>query len=261
MLRRTETSSIMTDLNEQLKDPLALLSQRLSRTASPCDRCAVREHSFCDVLKGQEFARLAAVVTGRSFAARQTIVQEGERAEWLFNIISGTVKLYRTLADGRVQIVGFLREGDFVGVPAGPDYSVGAEAVTPVHVCVFPKRAFDRLTNECQTLERKLFELARSEVAAAREHMLLLGRKTASERVASFLIEMAVPSAGREPQEPRVHLPMARNEIADYLGLTMETVSRTLTKFRTQRLISLQTPDQILLSRVDRLRDIAAGAV
>jgi CRP/FNR family transcriptional regulator, anaerobic regulatory protein len=245
----------MSDPNPQAKDPIAFLSQRISRSASPCDQCAVREHSFCDVLQGQEFSRLAAIVTGRSFGARQTVVQEGDRAEWLFNIISGTVKLYRTLTDGRTQIVGFLRDGDFVGEPAGPDYLLSAEAITPVQVCVFPKRAFDRLTGECQALEKKLFELARREVAAAHEHMLLLGRKTASERVASFLVESAVTGAGSP--EPYVHLPMARNEIADYLGLTMETVSRTLTKFRAQGLIVLRASDHVLLSRFDRLREIA----
>lgn len=249
----------MSDPSAHSKEPVAFLAQRMSRTASPCDQCAVREHSFCDVLQGQEFSRLAAIVTGRSFGARQTVVQEGDRAEWLFNIISGTVKLYRTLPDGRTQIVGFLRDGDFVGVPAGPDYLLSAEAITPVQVCVFPKRAFDRLIGECQALEKKLFELARSEVAAAHEHMLLLGRKTASERVASFLVESAVTDASAGSPERHVHLPMARNEIADYLGLTMETVSRTLTKFRAQGLIVLKASDHVLLSRFDRLREVAGA--
>lgn len=248
------TSSVMSGPQSQPKDPVTFLNQRLSRSASPCDHCEVRSLSFCDVLEGQEFARLAAIVTGRTFARHQTIIQEGDRADWLFNIISGTVKLYGTLPDGRVQIVGFLSEGDFVGVPAADAYTLSAEALTPVEACVFPRRSFDRLLAECPALEHRLFDLSRSEVASAREHMLLLGRKTARERVATFLL-----SELRKPDATDISLPMSRSEIADYLGLTMETVSRTLSAFTRQGLIALNGPERVRLTQADRLRAIAAG--
>src|SRR5262245_13047224 len=237
-----------------------LLGHRTGRTASPCDTCDVRSISFCDALEDQEFSRLSAIVSSRPFEGRQTIVQEGDPAEWLFNVVSGTVKLYRTLPDGRTQIVGFLGEGDFMGIPAATEYAVSAEAVTPVETCLFPRRAFDRLLADSPTLERRLFELARNEVVAARDHMLLLGRKTAREKVASFLTALAARPQCAHTPTPCVDLPMTRTEIADYLGLTIETVSRTISRFRDEGLVVLQTSDRVLLAKLDALRDIAAGA-
>lgn len=244
----------MTSHPPQLKDPVSFLNQRLARTASPCDRCAARSHSFCDAIEGQEFSRLAAIVTGRSFARHQMIVQEGERADWLFNIIAGAVKLYRTMPDGRVQIIGFLGEGDFMGLPPADAYSISAEALTQVDTCVFPRRAFDRLVGDCPALEHRLFDLARTEVASARDHMLLLGRKTARERLATFLLQER-----RQPDASELVLPMSRTEIADYLGLTMETVSRTFSAFVRDGLISLDGADRVRLMQLNGLRALAAG--
>lgn len=235
-------------------DPVSFLNQRLARSASPCDQCAVRKHSFCDALEGPEFSRLAAIVTGRAFSRHQMIVQEGERADWLFNVIAGTVKIYRTMPDGRVQIVGFLGEGDFMGVPSADTYAVSAEALTPVETCVFPRRAFDRLLGECPALEHRLFDLARTEMASARDHMLLLGRKTARERVATFILQEC-----RKPDAAELFLPMSRSEIADYLGLTMETVSRTFSALVREGLIALDGADRVRLTQRDRLGAIAAG--
>jgi CRP/FNR family transcriptional regulator, anaerobic regulatory protein len=231
------------------------------RHASPCDDCTARTLSFCNVLEDQEFERLSAIVSARAFEMGQTIVQEGDEAEYLLNVTSGTLKIFRALPDGRIQIVGFLNEGDFLGVPATSAYAVSAEAVTPVEMCAFPRRSFDRLLNEYPTLERRLFELATNEVAAARDHMLLLGRKTARERVASFLLTMAQkrPCGHGAGAESRVSLPMARTEIADYLGLTIETVSRTLSALRKENIIALESANELVLSRLDALRLIAAG--
>ncbi len=250
----------MSDSHAQvIQDSMSLLGHKLSRTPSPCDECDMRGRSFCSALAGREFARLAAIVTSRSYGARQMIVQEGDQAEFLLNIVSGTVKLYRALPDGRVQIVGFLGEGDFLGVPATRCYAVSAEAVTPTEMCVFPQRSFDRLLNECPALERRLFELARTEVAASRDHMLLLGRKTARERVASFLVAIVDKAQCARATSPCITLPMARTEIADYLGLTMETVSRTITSLRNEGVIAVQSPGHVDVLRPDTLRQIASG--
>ena len=213
------------------------------------------------MLEDQEFARLSAIVSARAFEAGQTIVQEGDDAEYLLNVTHGTVKIFRALPDGRMQVVGFLNEGDFLGVPATSAYAVSADAVTPVEMCAFPRRAFDRLLTEYPTLERRLFELATNEVAAARDHMLLLGRKTAREKVASFLLTLAQksPCGHNAAAPPRINLPMARTEIADYLGLTIETVSRTLTALRKEQIIALESANEVVLSRLEALRSIAAA--
>lgn len=200
------------------------------------------------------------MVARRSFDARQTLVQEGDAADWLFNIVSGTVKLYRALTDGRVQIVGFLGEGDFMGVPATMHHASSAEAVTSVEACAFPRRAFDRLMADSPTLERRLFDLVRNEIVAAQDHLLLLGRKTARERVASFLVGMAAKPRCAHSETPCIVLAMTRSEIADYLGLTMETVSRSLTALKEEGLIVAQSHDRLRLVDPDKLRLIATGS-
>lgn len=235
------------------------LRSRITRLPSPCDHCGARPYSFCDVLEGQEFQRLAAITLGRSHSPRQTIVEEGQTADHLINIVSGTVKLIRSLSDGRVQIVGFLKRGDFLGIPPGGHYSVGAEAITPVETCTFSRPAFERVLNEFPTLERRLFDLASNDIAAARDHLLLLGRKSARERVATFLNLMAAKAQCGHSAAPSVELPMTRVEIADYLGMTMETVSRTLNAFRTEGLIAMPSPTELTLKRADKLLDIAEG--
>jgi CRP/FNR family transcriptional regulator len=249
----------MSEPKTQTRNLTALLGRTGGRAASPCDTCGARSSSFCDVLDEQEFLRLAAIVTSRAYEPGQMVVQEGDPADWLFNVISGTVKLYRALPDGRTQIVGFLGLGDFVGIPTASEYAVSAEAVSQVETCVFPRRAFDRLLADAPTLERRLFEMARNEVVAARDHMLLLGRKTAREKVASFLTALAAKPQCAHTARPCVDLPMTRTEIADYLGLTIETVSRTISRFRDEGLVVLETSDRLLLAKLDALRAIAAG--
>jgi CRP/FNR family transcriptional regulator len=232
---------------------------RFGRTPSPCDHCGARARSFCDVLKGQEFQQLAAIVLSRTVAPRRTIIQEGDDAQFLMNVVSGTVKVFRALPDGRAQIIGFLSEGDFLGMPPADVYAASAESITAVELCSFPRRAFARLLKEYPTLEHRLFDLASNEIAAAHDHILLLGRKTARERIASFLVQMASKPSCEHTSEPCLKLAMTRAEIADYLGLTMETVSRMLTAFRREGLILRQSPERLVLKRPDALARIAAG--
>lgn len=195
----------------------------------------------------------------RRFEPHQTIVEEGQPADFLINVTAGTVKLFRTLSDGRVQIVGFLKRGDFLGVPAGGAYNVGAEAISPVETCNFSRPPFERLLNDNPTLEHRLFQMASNEVAAARDHLLLLGRKTARERVATFLNLMVDKAQCGHAATPCLDLPMTRAEIADYLGMTMETVSRVLGAFKSDGLISTTSPSEITLLNPDRLKKVAEG--
>jgi CRP/FNR family transcriptional regulator len=252
-------SSTSPDQRPAPTDAERELRSRIGRLPSPCDHCGARSYSFCDVLEGQEFQRLAAMALSRSFAPHQTIVEEGQPADFLINVIAGTVKLYRSLSDGRIQIVGFLKRGDFLGIPTAGGYTVGAEAITPVETCNFARAPFQRVLTEFPTLERRLFDLASNEIAAARDHLLLLGRKTARERVASFLTLMASKAQCGHTSKPCVELPMTRIEIADYLGITMETVSRTLHALRNEGLIEMPSPTELTLTRADKLKAMAEG--
>ena len=134
------------------------------------------------------------------------------------------LKLFKQLADGRRQIVGFMVPGDFLGLAFGGLHLCSAEAVTEVTLCRFPRAAFLALCDECPALEKEILQRTSTELAAAQEQMLLLGRKTALERVASFVLSMGRRQRRRTAEA--VALPMNRIDIADHLGLTVETVSR-----------------------------------
>ncbi|MBI3515632.1 MAG: helix-turn-helix domain-containing protein [Proteobacteria bacterium] len=177
---------------------------------------------------------LAAIATAVAFQPGAQILMEGDPAEHLFRITSGVVKVYRTLADGRCQITGFLFVGDFVGLAPEDTYLAGAVAVGPVTVSRFSRKKVELLVAVSPLVARLLLRRACSELIAAQDQMLLLGRKTAAERVASFLTQI-----GRRADGDHIELPMTRTDIADYLGLTIETVSRTMTQLREDGVIDV----------------------
>lgn len=177
----------------------------------------------------------------------------------MINVVSGALKIYRTLPDGRVQIIGFLGPGDFIGTSYSLQgtHNVSAEALTASRVCSFPRRAFQELMSRSPALGRRLFDMTSNEVLAARNHLVLLGRKTARERVASFLVGM-MRRTHAISEEGVLSLPMTRQEIADYLGITMETVSRTLSAFRAEGLIDSNSATQLKI-RSPALLEAVAG--
>jgi CRP/FNR family transcriptional regulator len=217
-------------------------------TENPCAACSVRVLSLCDALDESDLPRLAAISSSISIRPHQTIVREGDPADYLFNLTDGTVKLYKLLPDGRQQITGFLFPGDFLGLPAAGRYAYSAEAVTEVTFCRFDRKKLDHLLEDFPRMERRLLGIASNELAAAQDQMLLLGRKTAREKVASFLLTIARRGGRPGTPDSPLLLPMTRTEIADYLGLTIETVSRTLTRFRKEGLIALPALDHVVLA-------------
>jgi len=188
-----------------------------------------------------------------------SIFDEADPAEYVYTITAGTVKVYKLLGDGRRQITGFLFSGDFLGLTHNEAYAYSAEALAPTRLCRFRRRRLEALLVEIPHLEQRLLAMASHELAAAQDQMMLLGRKSARERVVSFIL-MLSDSATRHgrPGDP-VFLPMSRSDIADYLGLTTETVSRTVTLLKKQGLIELLDDKQIRLSRTSALREIAEG--
>jgi CRP-like cAMP-binding protein len=188
----------------------------------------------------------------------QTIVVEGDPIDHYYRIVSGTVRLYRSIADGRRQVIHFLSAQDCFGLTGLDCHSCSVEAVSRVVMIRYPRHLLEAAVQSDAGLARRLFRLACAELGRAQEQMLLLGRKTADERIASFLLRLAAPGdAGAE--QPVVTLPMSRLDIADHLGLTIETVSRTLSRFRRDGLIALPGRHEIALCRIDRLRALAEG--
>jgi CRP-like cAMP-binding protein len=171
------------------------------------------------------------------------IYGEGEPAEYFYQVVSGAVRTYKVLSDGRHQIGAFHFPGDVFGMEPGENHRFGAEAIA-ASVIRFAKRdvIIDRAGRD-HALATELWTRTADDLTIAQDHMLLLGRKSAEERVATFLLQLAA----RASAERTIDLPMSRQDIADYLGLTIETVSRTLTQLKGKAAIELPSSRQIRL--------------
>jgi CRP/FNR family transcriptional regulator len=229
------------------------------RQTNGCDTCGARAFSVCLSIDDANLSRLNALAERIALAPGDVLIREGDPASHVFNISGGSVRVYRLLSDGRRQITGFLFAGDFLGLATGDRYAFSAEAIESGSVCRFRKPDYRALILTTPALEAILLDRAHHELAAAQAQMLLLGRKTAIERVATFLRDLS----GVDPMRPlpagRVHLPMTRAEMADYLGLTIETVSRVLTRLKTEGVIRLLSLNQLEIARPKRLEALADG--
>jgi CRP/FNR family transcriptional regulator len=226
---------------------------------SACESCAARSLSICSAMKSEDLVHLASARTHQQVSAGETFLNEGDAASHFFNLIEGAVKVFKLLPDGRRQITGFLFAGDLLGLAFNESYSYSAEAITPVKLCRFPRRQLERLLDEFPRMEKRLLAMASNELAAAQEQMMLLGRKTAHERIASFLLSLARREERSGRDGATLHLPMTRTDIADYLGLTTETASRVFTSLRKRGAIELEAADSVHLADRDALEELATG--
>jgi len=224
-----------------------------------CAHCDARPHSVCNAVPDQEMARLASAAVAGAVASGSTFIDEGEPADAFFNITAGTAKLFKLLPDGRRQITGFVGVGHFLGLAVSDTYAFSAEAIDQVRYCRFSRRRLRALLDDFPLMEQRLLEVASNELVAAQEQMLLLGRKTARERLASFLVAQSRQGVACHQPRDRFALPMTRGDIADYLGLTIETVSRTLTKLRTEGLIEIPSATEITIRDKGGLASLAGG--
>ncbi len=224
----------------------------------PCFGCAVRDLAVCGSLESAALRAFKAAGPSITHAGGDTIVFEGDRAANVYSLTSGLVRLSKLLPDGRRQIAGFLFPGDFLGITMEEDHAFTAEAVAPSTLCRFPRRQFDEFVADHPALERRLYAVAAHELAAARQQLVLLGRKTATERLASFLLVLAgrCPSTGGGDE---IDFPMSRADIADYLGLRIETVSREITALKTARVIQLTSRQSFRIVDRHRLGQLAEG--
>lgn len=227
-------------------------------TDTHCAYCSVRPYSACGALDDAELAKLETLSRSSCYAQRQQLFAQDEDAQAVYNITSGSVRLYRLLPDGRRQVVGFAIPGDFLGLSLAERTVYGAEALTSVTVCRFDRAHFAAFVDEHPELLRRLYDLANHELSLAQEQMVLIGRRTAEERVICFLVGLRKRWAHINNNSVTVPLPMTRQDIADFLGLTIETVSRAISKLARERAL-LVVPDGVRLLDVARLEAVAAG--
>ena len=222
-----------------------------------CLQCPVRDLAVCSSLNDDEIGQLAQFVVGQEFSGGHDLFVEGDPASAVYTVTEGAVKTHKLMPDGRRQITGFFFAGDFVGLAHGENCAYSAEAAGTIRVCRFDRKRFDHVLDEFPKMRSRLLSEASDELAAAHNQMLLLGRKTAKERLATFLLMVDQRTAQWRKDEDVLELPMTRGDIADYLGLTTETVSRTFTQFRSAGYIAAQgTQDVKVLSR-EGLEDAA----
>lgn len=220
-------------------------------TDHPCASCPVRPITICRGLDAPTLAGLRALGKMQRLQSEQTVFHEGDSADRVFMVTHGALKLYTLLADGRRQVTGFMFPGDFLGVSVDEQYAFTVQALQYSELWWFSREAFDRFIHDHPHIERELYRLAAHELAEAQRQMVLLGRKAAAERLASFflsLLDRAERVSGQ--RQASFGLPMTRIDISDFLGLTKETVSRMLAFLRSQGLIRL--PEQNRIEVLDR---------
>jgi CRP/FNR family transcriptional regulator len=225
--------------------------------SNPAATVATAGRAVSRGLGGHANGPLMAIGSLQKKAPGETLFSEGDDADSVYEVVHGMLRLYKLLPDGRRLITGFLSAGHLLGLAPEGVCVYTAEAITEVTLCRYKRAAFERLIDEVPGFAKRLLAVTSHELRAAQDRMLLLGRKSATEKVASFLLLMADRHGNVGMNE--VDVPMTRSDIADYLGLTIETVSRTLTKLRQDGLIALATSARIALLDRDRLEELAAG--
>jgi len=238
-------------------DHRTLASPAAARSQPRCLDCTIRLQAVCSHADMAELAQLERIKRYRSYAPGQLIASSGDEPALVGSIVDGVAQVSTLLPDGRRQMVGLLFPSDFVGRPGRSRIDHDVVATTSVTLCMFRKVEFERLLQAHPHIERRLLEMTFDELDAAREWMLLLGRKTAREKVASLLLMMARRDAALSRRQPwdgqRLSLRLTRQAIADYLGLTIETVSRQLGAMRREGLLSLRDPRSVELRDTARL--------
>ncbi|TPK42252.1 Crp/Fnr family transcriptional regulator [Mesorhizobium sp. B2-5-4] len=221
-----------------------------------CQSCEARHRGVCGALDPDQLADLARNSSKHSVQPGTELVGDAEAIDSFSNVLSGVVKLTKTLSDGRQQIVGLQFAPDFLGRPFKLESSINAEAATDVSLCSFPKTAIERMMKVSPELEHRLLKQTLKELDQARDWMVTLGRKTASEKVASFLLMIATnidPTNAQDTGSATFDLPLTRSDIADFLGLTIETVSRQLTRLRADEVIRIENNRHVFVENMNRL--------
>lgn len=218
---------------------------------------ATRGSVLAQVLTDEGLHAHLACRPAETLQPNEVLFWEGDPADSIFEIETGVLRLYRLLSDGRRAIVGFLYPGDMLGLPCREGYAYTAEAVTALKVRRLSRSQVLRLVDESPAVRHDLLALAYDEMCAAQDQMLLLGRKTAEERVASFLLQLFRRTARPAGFASEMTLPMTRLDMADFLGLTIETVSRLMSKLKGDGTIALPSPSRVVILDESALCELA----
>jgi len=199
--------------------------------------------------------------TVRLVKTREHLYSAGEPRSHLYRIESGSICLYKIMPDGRRQVIDFAYAGDVIGLGTEAEHAVNAQALEPTRLKCFPVATLSRLAGRHPELGFTLYEAMSRELTAAQDHLFTIGQRSAAERVACFLVALSRRNQRRKQDPSILVLPMTRADIADFLGLTIETVSRMLTKLRLAKLIELEQCTLVHLLDIGKLDRLASGEV
>lgn len=226
-----------------------------------CGNCPIRHRAVCARCEVDELEDLERIKYYRSYEAGQPIVWSGDQMDFVASVVTGIATLTQTMEDGRTQMVGLLLPSDFVGRPGRDRAPYNVTATTDLLLCCFRKRPFEEMMGRTPHIGQRLLEMTLDELDAAREWMLLLGRKTAREKIASLLAIVARRDASLKLKSPQgkivLDLPLTREAMADYLGLTLETVSRQISALKRDGVIALEGKRHVIIPDFDLLLDVA----
>jgi CRP/FNR family transcriptional regulator len=224
---------------------------------SDCSGCPIRHRAVCSNCDEDEMTQLEQMKYYRSFEAGQPIMWGGDKMEFVGSVVHGTATIERLMEDGRKQTMGLLLPSDFIGRPGRELAIYDVTAVTDVTLCCFRRGQFEQLVATKPNIAQRLLEMALDELDAARDWMLLLGRKTAREKIATFLmmvVRRTTDDVKNTGNTAHIALPLTRDAMADYMGLTLETVSRQFSGLRKDGLIQLEGKRDITIPDVAALQ-------
>ncbi len=204
-----------------------------------CTQCQARNSPLCSVFTDTEIAALFNLAHVRRIEAGAYLLHEEDPVRQVYNISSGALALERLASNGAKQIMAFCYAGDFIGISSGPSYSVSARALKPLTACQWPEADLQSLYKQYPKLETRVHEITARVVEAIMDQLFVLGSKKSVEKIAWFLLFIETKQARVDGASKSFNMPMTRVDIADYLGLTVETVSRAFTQLRINKLISI----------------------
>ncbi|MAQ84399.1 transcriptional regulator FnrL [Psychromarinibacter halotolerans] len=209
-----------------------------------CESCPIRHRAVCSKCEPDELHLLDSIKYYRTYEAGQPVVWAGDEMDFVASVVSGIATLSQTMEDGRTQMVGLLLPSDFLGRPGRVTAPYDVTSNSNLTLCCFRRRPFEKLLHDTPSIAQRLLEMTLDELDAARQWMLILGRKTAREKIASLLTIIAQREASLHKRRPTdgstFELPLTREAMADYLGLTLETVSRQVSALKRDGIIELE---------------------
>ena len=221
-----------------------------------CGSCAARFRGVCAGLSIKELNDFSKLTKHQHYKKKSHIVNLDDKVDKIFNVINGSVCQYKILDDGRKQILGFLFPGDFLGIPFEEKYSYFADAIEDSCLCIFNKEDFENFLQKSSKFEKLVLKKTSLKLTNAFEHNVLLGKKNAEEKLATFLVLISKIQANYKKDDNTFDLPMTREDISDYLGLRMETTSRIFSLFVRKSLIKFSNKknDNFLITNMDGLK-------